>query len=62
MFIDYVGGDFPESRPHAKYESMRLGVVYKTAQSEKSSKKKKKKLEKEDKKKHWNKAKRKFWN
>ena len=61
MFIDYVGGDFPESRPHAKQASTRLGVVYKTAYSEKLSEKKKK-VEKEDKKKHWNKAKRKFWN
>ena len=32
MFIDYVGDDFPESKqPHAKYASMRLGAVYKTA-------------------------------
>ena len=41
MFIDYVGGDFPESRPHAKYASMRLGVVYKTTNCEKSNQKNK---------------------
>ena len=40
MLIDYIGGDLPESRPHAKYASMRW--LWKIKQ--------KKMVEKEDKK------------